>query len=311
MAYVGCDGIVIEGGRVLLQQREDFRTWGVPGGGLEPGEYLLEGVQREVREETGLEVEARELLAVHRRRWIGRDILVFSFRCRPVAGELRTSTETVDVRYFPTGALPEPMLAFQRERLLQVLEGDGRCAYHVQPTPRREQWAHAVRLLGRTVRNRVQRRPAWHPQRLTVGAFATIWTRDGRVLLLHRRDRDAWNLPGGRVEEGESPWDACVREVREECGLTVRVDTLTGVYAKPHKDELVINFDCVVLGGRPGPSDEADRVAYFRPESLPETLLLRQRERIMDAAAGAGENGRPVVKLQGADWRPATAGADS
>ncbi len=59
MAYVGCDGIVIEDGRILLQQREDFRTWGVPGGGLERGEYLPVGAEREVREETGLEGKRR------------------------------------------------------------------------------------------------------------------------------------------------------------------------------------------------------------------------------------------------------------
>jgi ADP-ribose pyrophosphatase YjhB (NUDIX family) len=310
MAYVGCDGIVIEDGCVLLQQREDFRTWGVPGGGLEPGEYLLAGAEREVREETGLEVEARELLAIHWRRWIGRDILVFSFRCRPTGGELRTSAETVDVRYFPTGALPDRILGFQRERLLQVLNGDGRFSYHVQSAPRRAQWTHALRLLGRTVRNRVQRRPAWHPQQLTVGAFATIWNQEGQVLLLHRRDRDAWNLPGGRVEEGESPWDGCLREVQEECGLSARVEALTGVYAKPHKDELVLNFNCVVADGRPSPSDEADRVAYLRPHELPETLLPRQRERILDAAAGAGERTWPLVKLQGADWAPAMDSGD-
>jgi 8-oxo-dGTP diphosphatase len=299
MAFIGCDGIVIQDGRILLQQREDFRTWGVPGGGLEPGEYLPEGVQREVREETGLEVQVGEPLAVHWRRWLGRDVLVFSFRCRPVGGDLVTSAETVDVRFFPIDELPEAMLSFQRERLLHTLNGRGRFECRVQRAPRGAQTRHALRLLGRTVRNHVQRRPPWHPHPFTIGAFATIWDQEGRVLLLHRRDRDAWNLPGGKVEPAEAPWDACLREVGEETGLAVRVERLTGLYAKPHTDELIFNFDCVVVGGRMRPTDEADRARYFPLDALPDTLLARQRERIVDASAGLA---RPVVKRQGADW---------
>jgi 8-oxo-dGTP diphosphatase len=299
MAFVGCDGVVIQDGRLLLQQREDFRTWGLPGGGLEPGEYLPEAVQREVREETGLDVEVGELLAVHWRRWLSRDILVFSFGCRPVGGELRTGAETVDVRFFPIDRLPEPMLAFQRERLPHLLNGRGQFECHAQHTTRGAQVTHALRLLGRTIRNHVQRRPPWRPQPFTIGAFATIWDQDGRVLLLHRRDRDAWNLPGGRVEPAEPPWDACLREVREETGLAVRVERLTGLYAKPHSDELIFNFNCVVVGGRMRPTDEADRARFFPLDALPDTLLARQRERIMDASAGLA---RPVVKRQGADW---------
>src|SRR5438132_1020880 len=41
-----------------------------------------------------------------------------------------------------------------------------------------------------------------------IGAFAVILDEQQRVLLCHRRDYDLWNLPGGRVESGESPWDA-------------------------------------------------------------------------------------------------------
>jgi ADP-ribose pyrophosphatase YjhB (NUDIX family) len=263
----------------------------------------LDGVRREVREETGVEVEVEELLAIHWRRWIGRDVMVFSFRCRPVGGAPRTSAETADVRYFPTDALPEPMLDIQRERLIHTLNGEGRFQYTIQRTPRRVQVIHAVRLIGCTIRNKIQRRPPWHPQQVTVGAFATIWDRGGRVLLLHRRDRDAWNLPGGRVEEGEAPWDGCVREVREETGLEVQVERLTGVYAKPHKDELVFSLNCVILGGRLAPTDEADRADYFSVDALPDSLLSRQRERILDAAGCADrENGRPMVKEQGAEW---------
>jgi ADP-ribose pyrophosphatase YjhB (NUDIX family) len=54
-------------------------------------------------------------------------------------------------------------------------------------------------------------------------AFATIFDDKRRVLLCRRRDIDAWNLPGGGVEAGETPWHAAVREVREEVGLEWRI----------------------------------------------------------------------------------------
>jgi ADP-ribose pyrophosphatase YjhB (NUDIX family) len=57
MINLGVNVAVIEDGRVLLTQREDFPVWCLPGGGVDPGESLAQAAVREVREETGLEVE--------------------------------------------------------------------------------------------------------------------------------------------------------------------------------------------------------------------------------------------------------------
>jgi 8-oxo-dGTP pyrophosphatase MutT (NUDIX family) len=53
----------------------------------------------------------------------------------------------------------------------------------------------------------------------TLGGFAVIVNANAEVLLDHRTDLDAWNLPERRVESCESPWDAVIREVEEEVGL--------------------------------------------------------------------------------------------
>jgi hypothetical protein len=76
----------------------------------------------------------------------------------------------------------------------------------------------------------------------TLGAFAVIRDDQGRVLLCHRRDMDAWNLPGGGVCNGELPTEAVVRETREETGLEIVVEQLTGIYGKPNSTTSCLCF---------------------------------------------------------------------
>lgn len=117
----------------------------------------------------------------------------------------------------------------------------------------------------------------------TIGAFAIIFDSEGRVLLSHRRDMDLWNLPGGRVESGELPTEAVIRETKEETGLDVLVEKLVGVYGKRKVDELVFAFRCSVVGGALDTTAEADRHAFFPIEALPKNTIPKHVERILDA----------------------------
>ena len=119
--------------------------------------------------------------------------------------------------------------------------------------------------------------------RFSIGVFAIILDSSNRVLLCHRRDKDLWNLPGGGLESGETPWQGVVREVAEEVGLQVTVNRLIGVYSKPDKDEIVFSFLCEPLGGEPSTSDEADEIAYFAFNEIPPNTLPKHVERIHDA----------------------------
>jgi 8-oxo-dGTP diphosphatase len=118
----------------------------------------------------------------------------------------------------------------------------------------------------------------------TLGAFAIIFDEQERVLLSHRRDMDAWNLPGGGIEHGELPTEAVLREVMEETGLEVSIERLLGVYGKvDNPDELVFSFLCRVTGGELVLSDETDDNRYFDIEDIPPNTSPRQVERIREA----------------------------
>ena len=72
-----------------------------------------------------------------------------------------------------------------------------------------------------------------------MAAGAVIRDGEGRVLIVNATYKDAWELPGGVVEEGESPAAACRREVEEELGLVVPVGDLICVDYNPTTEDYV------------------------------------------------------------------------
>ena len=117
----------------------------------------------------------------------------------------------------------------------------------------------------------------------TIGSFAVIFDSENRILLCHRRDIDAWNLPGGVVESGELPTEAVIRETLEETGLNIEIERLAGIYGKADKDEFVFSFVARVVGGKIGSTDEADECIYFSLDKFPENTLSKHVERVEDA----------------------------
>jgi 8-oxo-dGTP diphosphatase len=129
----------------------------------------------------------------------------------------------------------------------------------------------------------------------SVAAYAVVTNDAGQVLLTRRRESEDWVLPGGTVEEEEPPWEAVVREVREETGLQVTVGRLVGVYAKQRERDLVFVLAAAPAGGELRRSSERDRVGFYDPDALPEQTSGRDRERIRDALANAE---RAVMSVQ-------------
>ena len=116
----------------------------------------------------------------------------------------------------------------------------------------------------------------------TIATSGLIFDEQGRILLCHRRDYDLWNLPGGAMEIGESPWDSVVREVKEETGFDVETIRLAGIYNKPEKKEICFAFVCKIIGGLLTLNDEADKIEYFNVKALPKNISPKQVERIKD-----------------------------
>ncbi|HEY2902338.1 MAG TPA: (deoxy)nucleoside triphosphate pyrophosphohydrolase [Polyangia bacterium] len=101
----------------------------------------------------------------------------------------------------------------------------------------------------------------------------------GRVLVSRRRADQAmpllWEFPGGKVEPGESPAAALIREVREELGCSVRVDRIHEVVFHPYAefDLLMLVYACTITGGVPAPVEVAE-VAWIEAARLPTLDLL-------------------------------------
>lgn len=96
----------------------------------------------------------------------------------------------------------------------------------------------------------------------TIVVAAAVVRHEGRVLLTRRMAgahlAGMWELPGGKVEDGESPEAAVVRECLEECAIDVVVDDILDVtfhrYAatetKPAKDVLLLFYGCALATAR-------------------------------------------------------------
>src|SRR3989344_3445069 len=100
----------------------------------------------------------------------------------------------------------------------------------------------------------------------TRGVFALIT--NGKMLLLSERmDGIGWNLPGGRVEEGETDQLALVREVEEETGLDVEVLHQVGP-DHVFNDDTALAYACKVVGGQLKVTAEAKNHAWVNAKEV-------------------------------------------
>ncbi|GAA5014526.1 NUDIX domain-containing protein [Kitasatospora paranensis] len=107
---------------------------------------------------------------------------------------------------------------------------------------------------------------------------AVVQDEGGRVLLIHKTDNGLWALPGGGHDIGEFVASTVIREVREETGIDVEVETVTGLYTDPGhlmayddgevRQQFSICFRARPIGGNLRTSEESKEVRWVNPADL-------------------------------------------
>jgi 8-oxo-dGTP diphosphatase len=114
--FVGVGAVIAQDGRVLLIKRGHapaIGEWSIPGGAVEVGETVREAVVREVQEETGLIVEAGDLLGVFDRVLhdpadrIQFHYVLIDFLCTPLGGQLKANGDAAEARWFTAKEIGE------------------------------------------------------------------------------------------------------------------------------------------------------------------------------------------------------------
>lgn len=106
---------------------------------------------------------------------------------------------------------------------------------------------------------------------------------DDRVLVIRRDDNGDWEAPGGVLELGESFEDGVRREVLEETGLAISVESLSGVYKNLTHGIVALVFRCRPAAGDTHPTAEAREVRWMTKEEVESSMNPVFAVRVLDA----------------------------
>lgn len=107
---------------------------------------------------------------------------------------------------------------------------------------------------------------------------------DGKILLLYRKDEQHWEVPGGKVEEGESPTEAAVREAEEEIGVEVelRKPFYSGEFQHRSRMFLWHGYVAGIVDGEPEiKEDKFGEMEWFDGSELNELELAPNLEMVL------------------------------
>lgn len=143
-----------------------------------------------------------------------------------------------------------------------------------------------------------------HPR---VAAGALFFDESGNVLLVKPTYKDGWDIPGGYVEPGETPSEACRREITEELGIEADISRLLVVDWAPSEregDKVLFVFDGGELDSAVElrlPEDELASCAFQPPEAFDELMPARLARRLR-AAVTSRDTEAAYLEHGVADW---------
>ena len=106
---------------------------------------------------------------------------------------------------------------------------------------------------------------------------------DGRILAIQRRDNQHWEPPGGVLELDETFEEGVRREVREETGVEVHVERLTGIYKNMPRGIVALVFRCHPLSTAMISTEEASRVDWLTVDEITRDMSEAYAVRVTDA----------------------------
>lgn len=117
-----------------------------------------------------------------------------------------------------------------------------------------------------------------------VGVHGIVFNARREVLLFEHtyRREQPWGLPGGFLDFHEQPEDAIAREISEESGLAVHVESLFRVINETDMRHISVIYLCRLTGGTFTPSSEVKSIGWYKVDALPDILYI-QKKLIWDA----------------------------
>ena len=131
--HIVAAGMLVERGAEVLLVRTERRGWEFPGGQIEEGESVLDGVVREVREEANVVVAADQLVGVYSN--LSNHRVIFDFLGSWLSGDARMGAETLDVAWVQKAEAGKMIVhPIYSQRLKQLLSYDGRVLFQSYTT---------------------------------------------------------------------------------------------------------------------------------------------------------------------------------
>ena len=257
---VGAAIIVAKGNEILLQRRADNDRWGLPGGVQELNETVQENALRELYEETNLVATEKELIlfnvfsgASRYAKYPNEDEVYNNttvYIVEKYDGELRYDYESKDMKFFSIYDLPKELFKTDQPIIDEYVKY-------------------------------ISNKKGAGTKYIGIGAFGFI-VKDNKVLLLRRKGKETFELPGGTIEFGERIKDCLVRELKEETDIEVEIENLIveeeNVAGIRHW--IVLGYACKYIGGEAKrmESDTHDEVRWFDLSNLPSNISYLCRE---------------------------------